>query len=169
MNNSKYLDYIGLFGPIILNIITIILLLNKHLFLWGYIVGSFVSIIANFILKLLFKDPRPEQDIKLFELAIQKGKRLSIDKYGMPSGHAQSVGFSCIFIYFTLYNFYFFLGYLGISIITMMQRYNYKNHTISQIIVGFIVGLILGYISITICKKLLKGKLTEKKDDECYL
>jgi dolichyldiphosphatase len=169
MKISKYLDYIGFFGPVILFITTIFLLLHKQVFLWGYIIANIINIIFNIILKNLIKDPRPEQDPRLFKSAIENGKHLSIDKYGMPSGHSQSVGFSCTFIYFALYNFYYFLGYFIISIITMLQRFNSKNHTISQIIVGFLLGSLLGYISISICREYLKGKLREKKDDDCYI
>ena len=95
MDVIKYIDLVGFYGPIILNITSIILLWNQQIIMWSYILGSISSIIINLVLKIIIKDPRPEQDAKLLKLAVDNGKYLNANKYGMPSGHSQSVGFSC--------------------------------------------------------------------------
>lgn len=168
----KILDYIGLFGPLILMVFSFLLLLNKPLLLCVYVIGSGTNIVANLILKNMFKDPRPKEDILLLDLGLTKDKRAPLDRYGMPSGHAQSVGFSCSFIYFTLRNtsyLWFFFTYLLVSIITMFQRYKYKNHTFFQIVIGFIIGLFIGVTFAYFGKYYTKGSLKMKADDNCFI
>ena len=165
--NIKYIDLVGFYGPIILNITSIILLWNKPI-MWVYIEGSIVSVIINSVLKIIIKEPRPDKN-PLFKLAIQNKRHLNPDIYGMPSGHSQSVGFSCAFIYLSLCNFNYFLGYLAISIITMTQRFTSKSHSILQIIIGFILGILIAYLTTVIYKQFLIKKLEKKKDDECYI
>ena len=163
------IDQIGFMGPYILIICSIFLLINKSVFLYIYITGAIISAIINFILKLLFKECRPNENKELFELALKNGKTFNAERYGMPSGHTQSVIFSSVFIYLVLDNIYILWGYLLVSILTMFQRHNYKMHTMFQIIIGFIVGAILGYLFFRIAKNMIKGKICSKKDDNCFL
>jgi len=166
---QNYIDYIGAFGPIILLVTSIILLINKNIFLYFYVGGIIINSILNFILKYIIKDPRPKEDKILIEIASNNGKRISIDKYGMPSGHSQSVGFSCMFIYLVCKNMYIIWFYLAISLNTMFQRFNYNSHTIPQIIIGFLIGLLMGYVTFILAKSMLRGKISSKKDDNCFL
>ena len=161
--------WIGTMGPYLLNIISFLLLASKPLFLFFYILGMFINIMINFALKVWIQDPRPKEDIKLFELGVKHGKRSTFDQYGMPSGHSQSVGFSLAYILLALQNTHITLFYLSISLITLMQRFEYKNHTFPQIIVGFFLGLFLGYLCFQIAKKMTKGKINGKPDDNFFL
>jgi len=161
--------FIGTIGPFILIFLSLFLLRSKFIFLLFYIVGFVVNHVLNIILKITIQDPRPQEDIVLFELALKHGKRPAIEKYGMPSGHAQSVGYSCAFIFLTIYNTYILWGYLIISLITMMQRYIYKRHTLFQIVIGYIIGIIMGTLTYTISNKFIQGKMTQKADDFCFV
>jgi uncharacterized protein YneF (UPF0154 family) len=49
--------------------------------------------------------------------------------------------------------------------ITVYQRYIYKNHTIPQLIVGFIIGIASGILVYFIGYKTMKGVLKMKPDD----
>jgi membrane-associated phospholipid phosphatase len=162
-------DYIGSSGPYLLNILSIILLCNKQVYLLFYIIGYIINTIVNLSLKNMIKDPRPNQDKVLFELGLTHGKRHTLDKYGMPSGHAQGVGYSTMFIYLVLGNVYILWLYSFVTILTMMQRYKYRNHTIPQIIMGLLIGLLAGYVVYMLSRLFTKGKLTCKKDDNCYI
>ena len=166
---SYGLDWVGSSGPYLLNLISFFILANQPYFLFWYIVGIFGNFIINIILKPWIKDPRPKEDIKLFELGLTHGKRTSFDQYGMPSGHSQSVGFSCMYIFMVKKNYSILLLYSTISLLTLMQRFKYKNHTILQIIVGFLIGLSTGYMFYEAAKIYLKGKLNKKEDDNCFL
>ena len=83
----------------------------------------------------------------------------------MPSGHAQSVLFSTVFIYLSLKNRDILYLYLFISSITILQRINYNYHTTAQIIVGSIIGSIFAYFIYYLARVKIKGRITEKKDD----
>ena len=153
-------DYVGEFGPVILMIFTIFLLIHKKVFLTYYFTGLIINTVLNIILKLLIRDPRPSDDTV---------QRLNIDQYGMPSGHSQSVGFSTSYIYLTLHNPNIFILYVIVSMLTMYQRYTSHCHTISQIILGYIVGIGIGCWFMYMASIRIQGHLQSKEDDNAYV
>ena len=159
---EKASTYIGLYGPVILFIISLILLRNKKNLLTYYFFGFFVCSIINFILKGLFRQPRPKEDIHVPNIILTYGKRFGYDIYGMPSGHMQFAFYSIAFIYFALRkskeSTYVLLGMLLIGMITCVQRFVYKNHTMMQLLVGSLVGIIIGYICFTFATKHISKK-----------
>jgi membrane-associated phospholipid phosphatase len=161
----KVLDIIGQFTPNILFIISCYLLWNKKILLNYYIIGFFISAILNLFLKGIIKQPRPSEDIKLINIAINNGKRFGFDIYGMPSGHAQLSFYTTIFIYLALKNVKITILFLLLSLLTFYQRIKYKNHTINQVIAGSIIGTMLGYFVYYISTQKIKGKLISKSDD----
>ena len=165
------LDYIGIYGPLILFASSFYLLFNKHNLLFYYIVGFCINIILNIILKGIIKQPRPLDNEKIFNLAIKHNYKdifkngLPFDIFGMPSGHAQSVMFSTVYIYLALKKINIFLFYLLISCFTMFQRV-YKNyHYITQIVVGDIIGALFAIFIFYISQRKIKGIIREKPDD----
>jgi membrane-associated phospholipid phosphatase len=143
---SDIIGTIGYFGPNILIILSLWLLRKTRILLLLYIFGSIINIFLNFVLKNLIKEPRPKEDNTNLEWIKNKetNGRVSIDVYGMPSGHAQSIMFSTAFIYLALKDLKWVLLFLIISFITLKQRYDYKNHTFFQLFVGGIIGIIVG-------------------------
>lgn len=143
---SDIIGTIGYFGPNILMILSLWLLRKKRILLLLYIFGSIINIFLNFVLKNLIKEPRPKEDNTNLEWIKNKetNGRISIDVYGMPSGHAQSIMFSTAFIYLAFKDLKWLLLYLIISFITLKQRYVYKNHTFLQLLVGCVIGIIVG-------------------------
>jgi membrane-associated phospholipid phosphatase len=162
---TKILDYIGVFAPIILFIFSIFLLHNKINYLKIYIFGYILNIILNVILKNIIKEPRPSKNSRALEIAVANKKMVDLDKFGMPSGHAQTCGFTLAFITLVLNNSFITGLYLVITFLSLFQRHKYSNHTISQLIVGVIVGIGFGYISYQVGNKWIKGNLKMKLDD----
>jgi membrane-associated phospholipid phosphatase len=166
-----YYNNVGKNGPLLLFFISIFLLWKKSNYLIYYAFGFVLNAILTLVLKGIFKQPRPSEDYKLFNLAISDSKRFkfidgySYDIFGMPSGHASSVIYSTIFIYFVFKNNNFVLIYLLISIITMTQRIANNDHTIIQILAGAFVGLIFGYFIFYMAQQKIMGILLLKKDD----
>jgi len=124
-----------------------------------------VNIIINSLLKFILKTPRPVNDWKILELGITHTKRIGFDKYGMPSGHAQHCGFVLAFATLVFQNPLITSSYSILSLICLYQRYLYQNHTIGQIIIGFIVGLIIGYLFYEMAFKKLVGNIKRRPDD----
>jgi membrane-associated phospholipid phosphatase len=166
----KILHYIGFFGPQILLFASIILLRNKSTLLYIYLLGMFLNSIINYILKGIIREPRPSEDIHIFNMELNSskinGRRLGFDRFGMPSGHAQSVFFSLAFIYLALKNTKISIFYLLIALNTLYQRVDYKNHSIAQVIIGSLVGSLLAFSFFKYAKHILKRELKEKLDDD---
>ena len=66
--------------------------------------------------------------------------------YAMPSGHSQVVTFNTTLITLLYKNFYALLFSIIICFNTFYQRYNYKNHTIPQIIIGALICIIFALL-----------------------
>ena len=148
------LDYVGYFGPIILIVVTI------AFYMWHYseqrhkvraILAKFgglliFSSILNAVLKEMIGAPRPYGEIALF------GTPRSRDFYGMPSGHAQMVAFITAFfiknsgdvgvkpVWFAAIA----VGFVAISILTVIQRYAFRAHTLAQLAMGLVIGGVIG-------------------------
>jgi membrane-associated phospholipid phosphatase len=158
-------DYIGSLAPIILFILSVLLLRNMKIYLLFFVFGFILNHILNIILKLAIKEPRPTKDQKAIEIGVTNGARISFDKFGMPSGHAQNCGYCLAFITMTLNNPYITILYTIISFNSLFQRYSYNNHTILQLIIGIIIGTTFGYIIYMFANKNIIGNIKMKKDD----
>jgi membrane-associated phospholipid phosphatase len=156
------IDYIGILAPGILFIITICLLNNKTTYLRFFIFGFILNNILNILLKLCIKEPRPSNDKKYIEIAIYNEERVSFDKYGMPSGHAQNCAYCLAFITMVYNSPIITAIYFIVSCLSMYQRYSFNNHTMLQLLVGFVIGLFMGYILYTITNKYIVGNIKEK-------
>jgi membrane-associated phospholipid phosphatase len=163
-------DYIGVYAPILLFILTLFLLRNKITFLKYFLAGFFFNILLNIFLKIIIQQPRPDGDLTKIEFMYNNNKqRITFDKFGMPSGHAQSCAFILSFLTLTLTNFNITSFVLFLSILSMFQRYLYNNHTIFQLIVGFFIGIGMGYLFYTLSQRHIMGKIKHKKDDQSFL
>jgi hypothetical protein len=153
------LQSFGEFGPLILTIANLILMRKKQTFQFYYFIFIFVSILLNFVLKLLIKQPRPSIDDKTFMMVLKKNERfvtkngMPYDVFGMPSGHSQSVVFSTLYNYLVFHNMKMSILFLLISLNTMIQRVVDKHHTILQVIVGASIGALLGYFAFHFAEK----------------
>ena len=164
-NIMKIIHIIGNITPNILFLLSCYFLWNKQFLFNYYLIGFFINILLNFIFKGIIQQPRPSEDIKLFKIAINNGKRMGFDVYGMPSGHAQMSFFSTAFIYLALKNTKITLICLLLSFICLYQRIEYKNHTVLQVIVGSIVGSMFASLFFYLSTQKIKGKLFSKSDD----
>lgn len=145
-------------GPNVLLVLSLYLLFNNSNYLLYYISGYVINFIINTLLKLIIQEPRPFINSQLIELAKQNST-FFIDKegtsysiYGMPSGHAQSVMFSLVFIYFVLNDNknkeYYLAIYILISLFTFYERVETDVHSIEQVVIGAICGVLVGYFFI---------------------
>lgn len=171
-NNIKIIEN---YGPIIIIIISIFNLFSKQKYLFYYIIGIVVNTILNFTLKNIIKEKRPSlfyKEYNLSELATDISKKndykVSINAYGMPSGHAQNLGFSLGFMFLFIKNSYLLWIYLIISLITLFKRYINHKHGINQLLIGFLIGLIIGFIFYKIANHSIKGNISRKKEDNSF-
>ncbi len=161
----ELVNSVGFISPLILILYSIRLLWDKQTLIVYYLVGLFCNTLLNYVLKGIIKQPRPSQNEKLINLALNNGRVFSYDIYGMPSGHAQSSLYSTIFIWLVFQNKNILILYLFLTLLTMYNRINTKSHTILQVIVGAIIGTIMGYFIFYIATKKIKGKFKPKEED----
>jgi len=155
----KAIYVLGEKGTLILFFSSIYLLYTKSTFVTIYIIGFVIDVISNYMLKGVFKQPKPNEDIHIFNALLQNDKINDFDRFGMPSGHSNSAFFSTIYIYYALKNTKITLFYLLLSMITMYEKVvNNNEHSIVQVLVGALIGSILGYG----CYLYAEDKITKK-------
>jgi membrane-associated phospholipid phosphatase len=165
----SFIDIVGFYGPQILFILSIFLLYDKYITLCIFLSGFFLNMIINIILKYLLKEPRPNEDKRLFQLQVNSGKYINLNRYGMPSGHAQNVFYATLFIYYIFRDKWITSFYLFISFITLYQRVYYKFHSLNQVFWGSVIGLLVGFGFYVLNKRILKGYQHIKPDDNAPL
>ena len=134
---SNITDVIGYYGPLILIVTNIYFLRNKFFFLIVFLVGWLFNVFLNKILKLIFKEKRP--NINNREVIFEYFK--NEESYGMPSGHSQSVFFSLTFLFLVNKSYDILYFSLFIACFTIYQRLIANAHTSSQLFVGSILGI----------------------------
>ena len=167
----SFIKRIGELGPIILFATSIFFLRNKYSYLFYYVVFFIISLILNLVLKSWIQEPRPSINPKIFQQMIKSKDRfitkhgMPYDIFGLPSGHSQSVIYSTFYVFYCLQDYKVLIFYLIISLITLFQRVIDNHHTIKQILVGSLIGLILAIIGYKLAKSNIEGKKTRKKED----
>ena len=153
-------DYIGYYGPILFIVIVFYFLWNRPKYLLAYLIFFVINGSLNGLLKTLIKQPRPSG---------QKHNHIDGDIftnahiYGMPSGHAQSVGFSAMYLYMTTASTPLLLLSLFMTACTVYQRFKYRRHTMEQLMAGLFVGTALAYFAHYILEsKIFSYKNTNK-------
>ena len=144
-------DYIGYYGPIILLLFAIMILISRTKTLILYILFFVVNVCLNGILKSIFREHRPSGNTLFNDMENTDGE----EQYGMQSGHAQSVAYTATFLYLFTKSPDMFMGACFIGAITIYQRYKYKRHSISQLFVGTIIGVLVAGL----CNKIYSYKL----------
>ena len=138
MNNPTLLDYIGQMSVNYFLIINLVISnVYKNDLFFFIIITYILSEILNIILKGIIQEPRPKNQIKFNN---HKAKY-----YGMPSGHAQNATFHSLLLCYQVNTWYAFIFSLFICLATFYQRYKYRRHTLSQIFLGGVTGLLFGY------------------------
>ena len=169
VNLTNITHLVGYLAPTIMLVVTLWILRNKMNYLKFFFYGYVINIVVNSLLKWFLKEPRPVNDWKILQLGITHTKRIGFDKYGMPSGHAQHCGFMLVFITLVCESPLLTGSYSILSFICLYQRYLYQNHTLLQIVVGFGVGLGVGYLFYELGAKNLIGNIKRRPDDNAPL
>ena len=169
-----FFQTIGVLGPYILIVISCVYLWihRQFTYLQYFSVGTVLNLLINSLVKMLLKEPRPKDDLLVsvsdYEFGLSDvGKRQGLDRYGMPSGHAQTTAFTLAFMVpiLTFAFSHLFALYISVATITVVQRVAYSHHTVAQIVVGLILGGGLGTTAYRMAKRRAKGIIQAKNDD----
>jgi membrane-associated phospholipid phosphatase len=154
MNLNDY-DY----GNKLLFLLSIVFLYDKKTYLVFYVTGAVLNYILNSVLKLIFKQPRPDENMHLFQQEMNRRETVDWSEYqrfGMPSGHSQETAFSLIYIMMALQNTKISMLFLIITLFTMFQRIYTKRHTFLQVFIGLILGFGMGYLFYFLASKYIR-------------
>jgi membrane-associated phospholipid phosphatase len=162
---ESIIHLLGFSAPGIMLVTSAIILRNRATTLKYFIIGYILNGIFNGILKVALKEPRPSNDWQILQIGITHNKRIGFDKYGMPSGHAQHCGYILAFMTLAVNDPFVTGVYSILSLICLYQRYLYQNHTIIQVVIGFIVGIGFGYLIYQVSSKKLIGNIKLRPDD----
>ena len=116
MKRFYIIDFLGYFGPQLLFFLTIYLLYSTKTYLIVYVIAIIFNSLLNFIIKGIIKQPRPKEDLDVFNPEKKHSPRIASDIYGMPSGHSQHVFLSTTYIYLVLRNINLTLFYFIFSL-----------------------------------------------------
>jgi len=161
----EILDNVGFYGPYILFAISLMLIKKRNVFFYLYIAGFVANYGLNYLLKNGLKQPRPDSDVHLLNVMKNDGRPIDVHLYGMPSGHMQESLYSLVFIALVTKKKNYVLAYAALSLMTAIQRFVTRKHSILQLIVGSGVGSFMGWLFFTLAEKEIKGKSFEKADD----
>jgi len=154
-NIIKMIDSIGFYAPYILLFLTSYFIWNRKVYLLGYLVFFFINIFLNKLLKLTFREPRPD-NYQIYDNSFEKTTNEEV--FGMPSGHAQSVAFSITFLYLLTKSRLLFIITTFIGALCIYQRWKYRRHTINQLAIGTLVGSSFGGMAYYLITKYMKTK-----------
>lgn len=132
---NESVDWIGKHGPIFLIFMGIFHFINQLHKLIIFLFGVGVNVILNMWIKPIIRQKRPEP----IDVSIDNPQY-----WGMPSGHAQYVGYILTFLYFSKLPASYFTALYCIGIIVLWQRWYSKAHSILQILAGTLLGIALG-------------------------
>lgn len=149
------LDMIGLFGPVILLLVSIWQLWVNGVYWTASIVIFGINLFINKILKVWIKQPRPVGGKRLITSETYSG----IEQYGMPSGHSQSVVCSVTFLYLVKHSPIWLIVGMCIATLTIYQRWKYRQHSVEQLSVGAVTGFLVAYIGYTITAMGITGQI----------
>jgi len=142
MTIFTFLDGLGFYGPIVILFIIVYVLRKQSKYMVVYFIAVFVNNFFNKFLKSLFLEERPKNPIPFSKYETYK----NIESYGMPSGHASSIGFSITYLLLVKSQSMWLPVCIFIGILTMYQRVKYRRHTVEQVCLGAITGSIFGWI-----------------------
>ena len=140
----QLVDHIGFNGPIIISIIVLYFLRKNSSYLYAFILGSCANVFLNKILKIFFRQNRPDGAV----ISDQEPSSFYTgeEQYGMPSGHMQIAAFALVYYYLLKRNWTITMILLLITILTFYQRLVSRHHTIEQLFTGLTVGSVFAYL-----------------------
>jgi len=158
MSVTSWIMYVLDRTPVLMVPIMLYWLQPKQSYQLLFLVYWVLNVATNAALKRYFEQPRPMTNLSLFYRRLQLCKDcMDSNEFGMPSGHAQTFAFCCLFAFFVVSSttsrmhsipsdkelFFPYLLFLA-WILTCLQRVIAKRHTILQVIMGSLVGFFFG-------------------------
>jgi membrane-associated phospholipid phosphatase len=151
MNINDAFWQVGIYSPIFIAIILVLHLIRQPKYAIAYVLFSAINVSFNIFLKHTLKQPRPH--ILVYDKTYD-------DYYGMPSGHAQQILFTLVFLLLVRPSWIVFWICLTLGSFGLIERYVHRRHTIEQLFVGGVVGGAFAVVSVFGIRKMLFANQT---------
>lgn len=164
---------LGEWGFVILCLYAIFFLKGSPNYLVYFVVGLVLNTILNMFLKSILRQPRPYTENQLKNILSKYGfpfcfqYKFTSDLFGMPSGHAQNTAFIVMFLYLVSKQNVHWIVLLFAALV-LWNRIFFGYHSVSQVLVGVLIGSIVSIVFFNIAKRKIIGFLKEKKDDNFF-
>ena len=158
---NKYLSEIGYQGYYSLLILILLVLaynqVTNPLIYAAVIAWQLFNHLVNITVKNIIKaespDSQPEEFAKIKKSVSFQNYFTVHRNFGMPSGHAQAVVSSFVFI-LLYFNKPILTGIAAVQTgLTLWQRYETRRHSIAQLVAGSALGIIIGIAFYTLVLK----------------
>lgn len=151
---NDWIYQLGFYGPFLLFVTTIILLIKQPVYLLAYVILFTNLGFVNKKMKMFFREPRPNV-LDKYNTQYDSNVYKNEEQYGMPSGHSQSCIFSTFYSWLVLKNTKVIILQLFVTFLTLFQRWKFRRHTINQLVVGGFVGAFFAFLLFICVKKMI--------------
>jgi membrane-associated phospholipid phosphatase len=137
-------------------------LLSRHMYhLVGFLLGYVGCFLINLFLKWMFLQPRPSTDLAFFKVSVSREKNRNnpiwiMNYCAMPSGHAQFAGFALVYVILSTHSWRVWTFMTLLTLVTCVQRIVTQAHTLLQVLVGLLIGMVWGWICYATMMRFLK-------------
>lgn len=138
--------WIGDQSPILLAVISVLHLIRQPKYAIAYVAFSVINTFFNIYLKQTLKQPRPQ-------ILVEDPSHWGY--YGMPSGHAQHILFTLVFLLLVRPSWIVFWLCLTLGSFGLIERYVNRRHTLEQLFVGGVIGIAFAIVSVFAIRKML--------------
>jgi len=151
LNHAQIFNAIGFFADVIVVIWVACLLYSTPILFVVFLLSVMANTLLNKTLKHWIHQKRPNDPLRFLASERFAGKAA----YGMPSGHSQLTFFTMTFYSLVSHppSTSVVLSLLFISLLSCYERWAFRNHTITQLVGGAIVGVILALLVSFVIKK----------------
>jgi membrane-associated phospholipid phosphatase len=136
---EQLFDRIGYQGPFLLAGMTLFSIRNHTKFLLVYPIAWIANVYLNKWLKGVLQEPRPLADASDYS---------GVEIYGMPSGHAQSIFFSMVYLVLVTRSTFLFVLSLFFVVMTLVQRWYFGHHSPLQLLAGAVIGSLFAVLCV---------------------
>jgi membrane-associated phospholipid phosphatase len=146
--SKSWMDYVGMYNPFLSAAISVVYLWKRPTYVVAYLLFVWLNEECSIWLKRQIREPRPQLYV---EDPDHRGY------YGMPSGHAQNAAFTVTYLWLVQPSWMMTCVIVLLGMISLTERYKNGRHTITQLVVGCVIGGVFAAASVYLVRKALEG------------
>jgi membrane-associated phospholipid phosphatase len=110
-----------------------------------FVIGFVLNEVVNHFLKKTIRAPRPNEDMRLFRMEVASGRPIDVERYGMPSHHAQMMMYVSVFMVLTFRKAWMAVLFGLATLYVCVMRVQTGAHSVAQVLAGAAIGALISY------------------------